>query len=231
MRPTALPLAAACSLLLAQACSAPAAEDPASLPPPPPVEELAAWMTGSFSSARQATEAPDDYFDILLHMVPIWTERTDGPWLYVEQAAASAPEAPYRQRVYQLVVLDGGGLRVDIGEFPGDPLRFAGAWTDPSAFDALRPEDLAPRTGCSVHLERSGGGYTGSTLGEGCTSTLRGASYATSFVTITEISVTSWDRGFDAQGEQVWGPTEGPYRFLRLEPDSRANGRASGRAR
>ena len=209
--------------ILVVACSAPAGEDPASLAPPTPLQELNAWMSGSFSSAQQSASDPDNYFDIRLHMVPIWAERADGPWLYVEQAAASAPDEPYRQRVYHLVKREGGGLRVDVNEFPGDPLRFAGAWAEPSAFDALEPGDLMPRTGCSVHLERSGAGYTGSTLGKGCSSTLRGASYATSFVTVTENSVTSWDRGFDEADEQVWGPTEGPYRFQRLELESAAN--------
>ncbi len=209
--------------ILVVACSAPAEQEPASLAPPTPLQELGAWMSGTFSSAQQSATDPDGYFDIRLHMVPIWTERADGPWLYVEQAAASAPDEPYRQRVYHLVERDGGGLRVDVNEFPGDPLRFAGAWTEPSAFDALQPEDLMPRTGCSVHLERSGGGYTGSTLGEGCASTLRGASYATSFVTVTENSVTSWDRGFDGSGEQVWGPTDGPYRFQKQAPEPTGN--------
>lgn len=222
MRPTARALRVPGLIALTLACSAPANEEAASQPPPTPLQELAAWMTGSFSSARQAAEDPDSYFDIRLHMVPIWTERSDGPWLYVEQAAASALDEPYRQRVYHLVAVEGGGLRVDVSEFPGDPLRFAGAHAEPGAFDPLAPADLLPRSGCSVHLERAGAGYTGSTLGEGCASTLRGASHATSFVTITENSVTSWDRGYDAEGEQVWGPTEGPYRFLKLPAPSDA---------
>lgn len=180
-------------------------------------------MSGSFSSEQQGVSDPDKYFNIRLHMVPIWAGRDDGPWLYVEQGAASVPEEPYRQRIYHLVEPESGGLRVDVNEFPGDPLRFAGAWTEPTAFDALAPEDLLPRSGCSVHLERSGAGYTGSTLGKGCVSSLRGASYLTLFVTVTENSVTSWERGFDAGGEQVWGPSEGPYRFLRPVVEAGAN--------
>ena len=69
---------------------------------PSAAARLGSWMTGSFSSASQASAAPDDYFDIRLYMVPIWDGRADGPWLYVEQAAASALERPYRQRVYQV---------------------------------------------------------------------------------------------------------------------------------
>ena len=43
----------------------------------------------------------------------------------------------------------------------------------------------------------------------------RGASYATSEVELREERITSWDRGYDGEGLQVWGATEGPYRFDR----------------
>jgi hypothetical protein len=202
---------------LSLACASVEERGPHLAPVTAPLAELASWMTGSFSSEAQAAADPDGYFDIRLFMQPVWEERTDGPWLYVEQAAASALERPYRQRMYRLVEGE-DGLRVDIYELPGDPLRFAGAWREAALLDGVAVEDLAPRSGCSVYLRRSGAGYEGSTLGEGCSSSLRGASYTTSFVTLTETSLTSWDRGFDASGEQVWGATEGPYRFLRVTP-------------
>ena len=65
------------------------------------LDTLVEWMTGSFSSQAQA-QADERYYDIRLEMVPIWTDRDDGRWLYVEQAAASALERPYRQRIYRV---------------------------------------------------------------------------------------------------------------------------------
>ena len=79
--------------------------------PKSPTGMLAEWMSGSFSSAAQAADDPENYFDIRLEMVPIWSERSDGPWLYVEQAAASALDRPYRQRVYHLVETEDGGTQ------------------------------------------------------------------------------------------------------------------------
>ena len=52
-------------------------------------------LVGSFSSAAQA-DADSNFRAIDLHMVPIWTDRTDGPWLYVEQAVAEARDRPYQ---------------------------------------------------------------------------------------------------------------------------------------
>jgi hypothetical protein len=30
---------------------------------------------------------------------------------------------------------------------------------------------------------------------------------------VTANEITSWDRGFDSAGKQVWGATKGPYQF------------------
>jgi hypothetical protein len=34
---------------------------------------------------------------------------------------------------------------------------------------------------------------------------------------VTETTLESWDRGFDAGGEQVWGATAGGYVFEKLD--------------
>lgn len=181
---------------------------------------LASWMSGSFSSTAQheaTKDAPEDarYFDIRLHMSPIWTERDDGHWLYVEQAVASAQDRPYRQRVYR-VHAEAGGFASDVYLLPGDEKRFAGAWRRPELLATVTPESLVPREGCSIHLKRdASGAFVGSTEGDLCPSERQGAKYATSKVTITESMLTSWDQGFDASGKQVWGAVTGPYRFVK----------------
>ena len=179
------------------------------------VAELGEWMTGTFSSASQAAAQPDDYYDVRLVMVPIWTERADGPWLYVEQAIGTALDRPYRQRVYHLVE-DERGLVSEVYTLPGDPLAFAGRFED-AAFAEVSPEDLSLREGCAIFLARVGGAFAGSTNGADCGSTLRGASYATSEVTVEPDRLTSWDRGFDGAGVQVWGAEKGAYVFERIE--------------
>jgi len=177
-----------CSLMLAVAvlaapfgCQAPGpsggARSPATTaqrkePPPANVQELAGWMTGSFSSAEQAASDPS-FFDIRLHMTRIWPTRSDGPWLYVEQAAAAKLNEPYRQRVYRLVAQGDGTIESRVFTLPGDPLRFAGKWAAPADFETLKPEDLELRAGCSLYLRRtSDGAYVGSTQGQGCESSL-----------------------------------------------------------
>lgn len=178
------------------------------------VAEVARLLTGDFSSAEQA-KGDKDYLVIHLHMRPIWKTRTDGPWFYVEQAAATAVDKPYRQRIYQLVQRADGNVESLVYTFD-EPLRLAGAWRQPERLDALSPSDLKLRSGCAVLLERKPDGtYAGATVGKACASDLRGAAYATSVVTLGAGEFVSWDRGYNATDVQVWGATAGPYIFRR----------------
>lgn len=202
------------TLLLLVALAIPVAADDTS-----GLETLASLMTGSFGSAAQAAQS-DEFRDVRLHVARIWEEKSgsDEIWLYVEQALASSLDKPYRQRIYRVTAHGDENFESAVFELPGDPLAFAGAWENSSRLDTLSPEDLAARDGCVVYLRRvSPAEFTGSTRGRACLSNLRGAAYATSDVTITADSVLSWDRGFDAEGNQVWGSTRGPYVFSRME--------------
>jgi hypothetical protein len=179
------------------------------------LDRLVAWMSGSFSSQEQAAADPD-YRDIRLHMAPIWKDRADGHWLYVEQAVASSADKPYRQRVYHVIQRADGSFESSVFKLPGDPLKYAGAWKNPAMFSELKPSDLEPRTGCSIVLTKKGDLFEGSTTGKECPSDLRGAVYATSEVRIESSRMVSWDRGFDEKGEQVWGAAKAGYEFKKI---------------
>jgi len=62
--------------------------------------------------------------------------------------------------------------------------------------------------------------FEGSTRGDGCASSLAGASYATSEVVVTPGRLLSWDRGWDASGEQAWGATGGGYEFVKRSDEA-----------
>lgn len=183
------------------------------------VQRLARYLTGTFSNEDQATE-DDEYLSVNLVVQPIWRERIDGPWLYVEQSVAGSVE-PYRQRIYRISPNTDGSLRSDVFELP-DPAAFAGAWDHVESFGALTPEVLALKEGCGVALsfDPRADLFSGATTGTNCASVLRGASYATSLVEITQDEVRSWDRGFDVQGQQVWGPKKGAYIYRRVVPET-----------
>lgn len=175
---------------------------------------LAEWLTGEFDSSAQA-QVDERFFNIRLAATTIWPEREDGIWIYLEQASVQDLENPYRQRVYHLHELQRGQYVSDVYTLP-DPDSVIGGWLKPDSMEEFGPEDLQLRIGCSVYLQRhSETQFSGSTRGKGCSSTLAGASYATSEVRVSINTIDSWDRGFNADNQQVWGAQSGAYEFRR----------------
>jgi len=175
------------------------------------LSSLQDMMTGSYDSSLQA-ESDSTYYNISLHMYPIWKDRRDGKYLYIEQALASMQDKPYRQRVYKLEDLGDGRVVSHVYKLKNDSL-FIGMWKTPQEFNKYGVSLLDIREGCEVVMSPVEGGYTGSTVDDNCKSTLRGASYATSKVSMSASKITSWDQGFDDKGTQVWGAVAGPYVF------------------
>jgi len=183
------------------------------------IDVLQRFMTGTFSSEAQHQSDPENFFDIHLHMTPIWENRSSltERWLYVEQASAQALDKPYRQRVYRLAAVGGNQVRSEVFEFAdGKPLVHAGKWQAPQAFDALERKDIVAREGCALLLTYDGSIFKGATDGQSCLTDFRGAKYTTSEAIISPAGLLTWDRGWNAKGEQVWGATKGGYNFLRV---------------
>ncbi|MCC5786663.1 MAG: chromophore lyase CpcT/CpeT [Phycisphaerales bacterium] len=180
-------------------------------------EPLAGWMTGSFSNEAQAAEAPDRFAKVQMHIVRIWPERNDGVWMYIEQALAAEPQSPYRQRIYRLTPAEESVFELDTFQLP-ERARFVGAWRKDEPLADLDPDRVDRLDGCTVVIHADGAdSFRGSTIGRGCSSQLSGASYATSHIRISPSRIESWDRGFNARGEQVWGAVDSGYIFDRVD--------------
>jgi hypothetical protein len=183
----------------------------AAAPPASVLERAVAQLTGRFDSSAQAT-VDRRYFAISLVVCSVVAPELGEHVLYVEQARAESPRAPYRQRIY-VVTAAGDEVVSSVYELAA-PAAAVGACADPSRLTPT-PATVIERAGCSVYLRPDGEGFVGATRGQACASSLQGASYATSEVTLTPAGLRSWDRGFDAAGTQVWGAVAGPYEFLR----------------
>lgn len=177
------------------------------------LDALQDLMRGHYTSEAQAKADTANYYNISLRMTPIWKGR--GHYLYVEQAIATKLDKPYRVRIYRLAEKDGKFIS-EVYTLKNEK-DWIGKWATPEAFDAMPIADIELKQGCEVVLEKTGKDtYSGSTGKGTCPSELRGASYATSVVTISKGKIVSWDQGFDKDGKQVWGAEKGGYIFLKL---------------
>jgi CpeT protein len=187
--------------------------------PDPNLADYAATAIGSFSSeAQHRADASYDWAEA--RVVRIWPERTDGIWLYQEQAivnregmtADAARRAPYFQFVARVTPLSPGVLRRDNFRVL-DGAKWLGLTArDPRAAQ-LSPADLAPAS-CHNRIEKVAiGVYVGRT--ESCANSYKGAAWMQSLSVSTGDSYVNWDRGFDTVGNRVWGPEAGGYVFRR----------------
>ena len=174
-------------------------------------DRLLSYLEGTFDSADQA-EANPDYFAVSLVSCVVDAPELGARALYVEQALMSSPDAPYRQRIYTIEAADAVRASTRIYAIVGEE-DAVGICAGPRA--TVRARDVTLREGCGVDVVWDGARYTGGTQGEACASSLRGAAYATSEVELSDDELDSWDRGYNAQGEQVWGATAEPYVFVR----------------
>jgi hypothetical protein len=180
-------------------------------------KELVAFqqlMAGKYNSQIQSVK-DTSYFNISLVMKPIWQDRKDGKWLYVEQAMVTKLDKPYRQRVYHLQHPSSTIFTSDIYTIK-DAMSFAGAQNDEAKMQRLSFDKIELKDGCTVTLNAKGKNeYEGGTNADHCPSDLRGAQYATTKITMQNGELISWDQGFDAKGAQVWGATKGGYIFVK----------------
>ncbi len=147
-------------------------------------------------------------------MYPIWEGK--GHYLYVEQALNKMQNKPYRQRIYQLERVNDSLISSTIYKIPNDSL-WIGKWKDIKSFDSISPSNLVLREGCEVVMKKIDEQYfKGKTGDTTCKSTLRGANYARSEVEVFKDKIISWDRGFDQDGNYVWGAEKAGYVFDKL---------------
>lgn len=177
------------------------------------------WLLGRFDSSTQSIAQPQ-YFSIQLTACQVEAPNLGAKALYLEQAASDTPAAPYRQRLY---VIESAGMSE-----AGHPMVTSSIFNlldedslvglcDRDERPTFVPADVVYREGCEVYLEWIDDHFEGSTRGNGCSSSLAGASYATSEVYMTATEIRSWDQGFDASDVQVWGAADGPYEFIRQD--------------
>ncbi|XP_038685342.1 chromophore lyase CRL, chloroplastic-like isoform X2 [Tripterygium wilfordii] len=175
-------------------------------------------LSGEKFSMEQASRDPDNYFNIRMHTCPA-AEMVDGSKvLYLEQAFWRTPKKPFRQRFN---MLSSYAIR-DAEEYK----NFCDRPKDQRPLPEEVISDIAEHL-MTIPLKRCDRVkrclYEGSTPPGGFPNSWSGATYCTSEVAIVKNNeMHIWDRGYDDDGNQVWGAKEGPYEF-KPAPASKTN--------
>ncbi|MEG3851287.1 chromophore lyase CpcT/CpeT [Microcoleus sp. herbarium19] len=179
---------------------------------------LASLMAGHFSNQKQASANPQSYAHIRVLFRPLPFEFFGGIGFYSEQVYDYDVWNPYRQGIHRLVeqenqiYIENYGLK--------DGMMYAGAGRELDILMTITPDSIERRYNCSMIFKRDGEMFRGSVEpGNKCLINRKGCeTYLVSDVELTEHTWASLDRGMDVNtGEQVWGSTEGPLLFEKVE--------------
>ncbi|KAL0342204.1 UNVERIFIED_CONTAM: Chromophore lyase CRL, chloroplastic [Sesamum calycinum] len=177
-------------------------------------------LIGVFEGA--SFEGPGELFQFEMAFLP---SCRNGGWfkgLYFEQAFWRTPHKPFRQRFF-MVKPCSKEMKCDV-ELSTYAIRDSEEYRnfcDRSKDQRPQPEevigDIAEHL-TTIYLKRCDRGkrclYEGSTPPDGYPNTWNGASYCTSELTVLKNSeIHKWDRGYDNDGNQVWGVKGGAYEF------------------
>ncbi|MGP1375374.1 MAG: chromophore lyase CpcT/CpeT [Almyronema sp.] len=175
------------------------------------VEQVAEHLIGVMDTAEQAASQRDrvNVQITTCEVHPTMGLAENSRLLYQEQALATSVDQPYRQRFLRLQVTTDNQVESQAYR-PAEPAQWVGLCDRP--FSERQVGDLGDYT-CSVFLVPSVLGFFGTTPPQGCPTEVRGARSVTNAIVLHRQGMDTWDRGFDADGDQVWGAADEPYRF------------------
>ena len=179
-------------------------------------------ITGKFSTQlHQSFDTTKG--DVMVRTI-VFKRYPNVVWLYTQQGEWwDGRYFPYRQRVYAAEQIDDYYIKLDIYAFKDD-LAYYGVLDDTSS--SLTPEEwlqnipsdgLIKKEGCSLYIYKDNlNAFRGSTNEDDCKGSFKGATYTTTEFVIYLHEVISWERGWDDDGNQKWGPTNGPYIYSKV---------------
>jgi hypothetical protein len=196
------------------------------------IDQIAAQLSGTW-----ITNEPFQYLEsedggttgqyMVMSIAPVQIEGMENT-LYTESALADSPWDPFRHAIFQLYDYKGKvRLRTYTIAAPEDSLGLlTGMTAIPERFEGITKDQLIATL--DVELDSTGSGFSGSTPYPYPTG-VGGAVEMTSAITFDGTTLTTADRGYDAQGNVVWGAGEdSSYQFVQTEPYIVATERENG---
>ncbi|PSB04548.1 chromophore lyase CpcT/CpeT [Merismopedia glauca] len=178
------------------------------------VPEVVAHLVGVMDTSNQAQTNPKiSSVRMTTCQVRVTDMQPSAVFLYQEQALSEKLSQPYRQRFLRISAVKNSKLVESAGFKPPKPESWVGLCNQPEAKRLVSSNDLG-KTECSVFLQKEGNNYVGETQPGGCPTNFKGAVKITNHITLHANGMETWDRGYDAQGNIIWGAKQEPYQYL-----------------
>ncbi|VXD12542.1 chromophore lyase CpcT/CpeT [Planktothrix paucivesiculata] len=189
------------------------------------IQQVTSYLTGIMETSAQAKAIPDapsvrmTTCEVKLKNTDSSVQHSKGVFLYQEQALTRNLSKPYRQRVLNILPSIDKNSIESVSFKPINSTNWIGLCQKPLSERLISVQEIE-NVNCSVFLKPVGTQYIGETQPEGCVTNLKGAVKVTNRIKLDEKGMETQDRGFDAQGKQVWGAKNRPYQYQKIEVKS-----------
>lgn len=175
------------------------------------VQAVVAHLEGIMDTSTQA--AAGDKADVQMTTCRVqMIDRAESVYLYQEQSLRENLGKPYRQRFLQIKTGAEKDTVISQSYRPINSQQWVGLCDQPEQERVVNSEEISQPV-CSVLLKPKMSIYVGTTPSEGCPTQVRGAVKITNLIILHNQGMDTWDRGFDAEGNQVWGAKNESYQF------------------
>jgi hypothetical protein len=177
-------------------------------------EQVVQHLEGILSTAHRAAANPQvANVTMTTCRIQVANPPASTIYLYQEQAIVPSLTQPYRQRILEIRPSPVSQTIRSRSFKLADQAQWVNFCDRPNR--QISPQDF-PIVVCAVFLKPTTEGFSGTTEATGCPANVRGAVTIRNRIRLHSNGMDTWDRGFDAQGKQVWGAGVAPYQFLRL---------------
>ncbi|MEG3436572.1 chromophore lyase CpcT/CpeT [Pannus brasiliensis CCIBt3594] len=180
----------------------------------PSVQNVVNYLAGEMNTTAQARENPKIAEVQMTTCEVSFPNSESSVYLYQEQALLNKLNQPYRQRFLEIKPGTDDRSIESKSYKPRNAGNFINFCKRSLTERQVRPSDLGEYV-CTVILTPIEGGYKGETPPAGCPATARGAVRITNTIILRPDGMDTSDRGYDANGRQVWGAGENFYQFRR----------------
>ncbi|MGK7876615.1 MAG: chromophore lyase CpcT/CpeT [Xenococcaceae cyanobacterium] len=180
------------------------------------LESVVSHLVGVMDTSAQAAANPDVPNIRMTTCKVQLAEDPNSVYLYQEQALTQRLSQPYHQHFLQIKSSADAQIVESKSFKPLNPEIWIGLCNKLESQRLIKSSDLGESV-CIVFLRPLITIYIGQTQPGGCPTNVRGAVKITNTIILHSTGMDTSDRGFDADGNQVWGAVDQPYQFRWLQ--------------
>ena len=171
-------------------------------------------VPGSYTSSEQAI-SDSNFMDLHLKVKEIWKTNDSSRWLFLQTSFSYDTLYPFKNQLFHLYPIALKLVVIDVYEIT-DKESLLKTVDSNLSFDTTFLSYIKKKSNCELYLNKVNEAFAAYSKSDRCPDSNRGASYSNRDIEFEGNEFYIWERGYNADAEQVWGPLNRGYLFKRI---------------